>query len=194
MEPPCTRIIAHETPDQRASWDPHGVDDYCLGLTLDHYICYQYHITKTKGTRIVATVESFPSKTEMPHTSSKDMSAIAALELSNALQNPSLRLLSVTLELPNSRPCTNFQKFSQRRFHHQQHIMHLQCIKPHHSSGAQSLLPLNDLVGKACSRKLTPSIIHCTDRGGARLDCENVQMAWIDTQSRKKDSTLLLMN
>jgi hypothetical protein len=24
--PPGTRVIAHEKPDQRASWDPHGVD------------------------------------------------------------------------------------------------------------------------------------------------------------------------
>jgi hypothetical protein len=56
---------------------------------LDHYRCYQVHVTKTKGTRIVDTVEFFPSKLSMPHTSSKDLASIAALELSNALQNPS---------------------------------------------------------------------------------------------------------
>jgi hypothetical protein len=59
-----------------------------LGPTLDHYICYQVHVTKTKGTRIVDTVEFFPSKLYMSHTSSKDLASIAALELSNALQNP----------------------------------------------------------------------------------------------------------
>jgi hypothetical protein len=59
-----------------------------LGPALDHYICYQVHVTKTKGTRIVDTVEFFPSKMSMPHTSSKDLTSIAALELSNALQNP----------------------------------------------------------------------------------------------------------
>jgi hypothetical protein len=66
LAPPGTRIIAHEKPDQRASWDPHGVDGYYLGLALDHYFCYQVHITKTKGTRIVDTVEFFPSKISMP--------------------------------------------------------------------------------------------------------------------------------
>jgi hypothetical protein len=50
---PGTRIIAHEKSYQRASWDPHGVDGYYLGPALDHYRCYQVHITKTKGTRIV---------------------------------------------------------------------------------------------------------------------------------------------
>jgi hypothetical protein len=88
LAPPGTRIIAHEKPDQRASWDPHGVDGYYLGPDLDHYRCYQVHITKTKGTQIVDTVDFFPSKLSMPNTSSKDLSSIAELELSNALQNP----------------------------------------------------------------------------------------------------------
>jgi hypothetical protein len=88
LAPPGTRIIAHEKPDHWASWDPHGVDGYYLGPTLDHYRCYQVHITKTKGTRIVGTVEFFPSKLSMPNTSSKELASIAALELSNALQNP----------------------------------------------------------------------------------------------------------
>jgi hypothetical protein len=55
---------------------------------LDHYTYYQVHITKTKGTRIMDNVEFFPSKMAMPHTSSKDVASIAALKLSNSLQNP----------------------------------------------------------------------------------------------------------
>jgi hypothetical protein len=88
LAPPGTLIIAHEKPDQRASWDPHGLDGYYLGPTLDHYRCYQVHITKTKGTRIVDTVEIPPAELAMLITSSKDLASIAALELSNALQNP----------------------------------------------------------------------------------------------------------
>jgi hypothetical protein len=88
LAPPGTRVSAHEKPDQLASWDPHGVDGYYLGPALDHYRCYQVHVTKTKGTRIVDTVEFFLSKISMPHTSSKDLASIAALELYNALQNP----------------------------------------------------------------------------------------------------------
>ena len=88
MAPPGTRIIAHEKPDQRASWDPHGVDGFYLGPALDHYRCYQVYITKTRGTRVVDTVEFFPTKTKLPQTSSKDLASIAALELAHALQNP----------------------------------------------------------------------------------------------------------
>jgi hypothetical protein len=60
LAPPGTRIIANENPNQRAFWDPHGVDGYYLGPALDHYRCYQVHVTKTKGKRIVDTVESSP--------------------------------------------------------------------------------------------------------------------------------------
>jgi hypothetical protein len=63
LAPAGTRIIAHEKPDQRASWDPHGLDGYYLGPALDHNRCYQVHITKTKGTRIVDTVEFPPRET-----------------------------------------------------------------------------------------------------------------------------------
>jgi hypothetical protein len=88
LAPPGTRIIAHEKSDQRASWDPHGLDGYYLGPALDHYRCYQVHITKTRGTRIVDTVEFPPVRLAMSNTSSKDLASIEALELSNALQNP----------------------------------------------------------------------------------------------------------
>jgi hypothetical protein len=77
--PHGTRIIAHEKPDQRASWDPHGLDGYYLGPALDHYRCYQVHITETKATRIVDTVEFSTAKLAMPSTSSKDLASIAAL-------------------------------------------------------------------------------------------------------------------
>jgi hypothetical protein len=86
--PPGTRIIAHEKPYQWTSWDPHGLDGYYLGPALDHYCCYQVHITKKKGTCIVDMVEFTPAKLAMPNTLSKDLSSIAALEISNALQNP----------------------------------------------------------------------------------------------------------
>jgi hypothetical protein len=87
LAPTVTRVIAHDKLDPRTSWDPHGVDGYYLGPALDHYRCYQVHITK-KGTRIIDTVDFFSSKMAMPHTSSKYLASIAALELSNSLQKP----------------------------------------------------------------------------------------------------------
>jgi hypothetical protein len=37
MAPRGARIIAHEKPKQRSSWDPHGVDGWYLGPAPDHY-------------------------------------------------------------------------------------------------------------------------------------------------------------
>jgi hypothetical protein len=64
------------------------LDGYYLGPALDHYRCYQVHITKTKGTRIFDTVDFPPVTLAMPRTSSKDLASIAAMELYHALQNP----------------------------------------------------------------------------------------------------------
>jgi hypothetical protein len=88
MAPPGTRVIAHEKPQQRASWDPHGVDGWYLGPAPDHYRCYRVHINKTKADRIVDTVEFFPAKVTMPRTASEDLATIAAQELMHALVHP----------------------------------------------------------------------------------------------------------
>jgi hypothetical protein len=88
MAPPGTRVVAHEKLQQRASWDPHGVDGWYLGPAPDHYRCYRVHINKTKADRIVDTVEFFPANVAMPRTASKDLATIAALELRHTLLHP----------------------------------------------------------------------------------------------------------
>jgi hypothetical protein len=60
MAPPGTRIIAYETPIRRRTWDPHGQDGWYIGPALEHYRCHKVYITKTRGDRIVETVEFFP--------------------------------------------------------------------------------------------------------------------------------------
>jgi hypothetical protein len=60
MAPPGTRIIAHETPNRRRTWAPHGQDGWYIGPALEHYRCYTVYITKTRGDRIVETVDFFP--------------------------------------------------------------------------------------------------------------------------------------
>jgi hypothetical protein len=59
MAPPGTRIIAHETPSRRRTWEPHGQDGWYIGLALEHYRCYTVYINKTRKERIVKTVDFF---------------------------------------------------------------------------------------------------------------------------------------
>jgi hypothetical protein len=60
MAPPGTRIIVHETPNRRITWAPHCQDGWYIEPPLEHYRCYTVYINKTRGERVVETVEFFP--------------------------------------------------------------------------------------------------------------------------------------
>jgi hypothetical protein len=88
MAPPGTRIIAHETPNRRRTWAPHGTDGWYIGPALEHYLCYTVYITKTRGERVVETVDFFPEEFKLPFPSAQDLATQAAAELTHALLHP----------------------------------------------------------------------------------------------------------
>jgi hypothetical protein len=88
MAPPGTIIIAHETPSRRRTWAPNGQDGWYIGPALEHYRCYTMYITKTRGDRIVETVEFFPEKFTLPFPSTQDLAIQAAEDLTRALLHP----------------------------------------------------------------------------------------------------------
>jgi hypothetical protein len=85
MAPPGTRIKAHETTSRRRTWAPHGQDGWYIGPALEHYRCYTVNITKTRGDRIVETINSFPEKFTLPFPSAQDLATQAAADLTHAL-------------------------------------------------------------------------------------------------------------
>jgi hypothetical protein len=88
MAPPVTRIIAHETPNRRRTWEPHGKDGWYIGPALEHCRCYTVYITKTRGERVVETVDFFPENFKLPFPSAQDLATKAAAELTHALLHP----------------------------------------------------------------------------------------------------------
>jgi hypothetical protein len=88
MAPPGTRIIAHDNPNRRRTWAPHGKDRWYIGPALEHYRCYTVYITKTLGDSIVETVEFFPEKLILPFPSPQDLATQAAVDLTHALLHP----------------------------------------------------------------------------------------------------------
>jgi hypothetical protein len=88
MAPPGTRIIAHETPNRRRTWAPHGQDGWFIGPALEHYRCYMVCINKTRGERVVETVDFFPETFKLPFPSTQDLATKAATELTHALLHP----------------------------------------------------------------------------------------------------------
>jgi hypothetical protein len=88
MAPPGTIIIAHETPSRRRTWAPHGQDGWCIGPALEHYRCYTVYINKTRGERVVETVEFPPETLKLPFLSTQELDTKAATELTHALLHP----------------------------------------------------------------------------------------------------------
>jgi hypothetical protein len=52
MAPQGTIIIAHETPNRRRRWEPHGQYGWYIGPALEHYRCYRVYINKTRSERV----------------------------------------------------------------------------------------------------------------------------------------------
>jgi hypothetical protein len=84
LAPLGTKTIVHEKPNQRGTWDAHGVYGWYIGLAPDHYRCYEIHITATRASRIADTVEFFPTTCAMPAPSSANAALEAATELITA--------------------------------------------------------------------------------------------------------------
>jgi hypothetical protein len=76
--PPGCKIIAHENPAKRRTWDP----------AMHHYRCQNVYITTTASERIVDTLEYFPHNYPMPQFSSTDRLLRAAQYMTDAFQNP----------------------------------------------------------------------------------------------------------
>ena len=87
LAPPGTRVIAHEKPNQRRTWAPHGIDGWYIGPALDHYQCYRVWIPSTHAERIADTIQFFPTILRTPTLSHRDATLQAARELTHALQN-----------------------------------------------------------------------------------------------------------
>jgi hypothetical protein len=81
IAPPGTRIIAHDTPSRRKTWAPHSQDGWYIGPALEHYRCYTVYINKTRGERIVETVEFFPEKFKLPFLSTQELPTRALFTL-----------------------------------------------------------------------------------------------------------------
>ena len=89
LAPPGMKVLAHDKPDNRGTYAPHGTLGYVINSTKNHYRCWEVYTPTTNSTRISDTVAFFPNKIPVPHLSSADNAMRAAADLAHALQNPS---------------------------------------------------------------------------------------------------------
>ena len=88
LGPPGTRFIVQETPDNRHTWAPHGVDRWYLGPAPDHYQFHRVYIPRTRAERIAKTVQFFPHNFPIPSRSSTSAATADAHTLAKALLQP----------------------------------------------------------------------------------------------------------
>ena len=88
LAPPGTRVIVHETPDNRRTWSSHGVDWWYLRPAPDHYQCHRVYIPRTRAERIAKTVEFFPHDCPVPSGRSTSAVTTSARALAEALLHP----------------------------------------------------------------------------------------------------------
>ena len=89
LAPPGTRVVVHEKPTDRGSWEAHGVDGWYIGPAMESYRCFKTYIWSTKAERITDTVEWFPHHFSMPKTSDTEILIAATKDILKILQNPS---------------------------------------------------------------------------------------------------------
>jgi hypothetical protein len=88
LAPPGTKILIHEKPNQRRSWDPHGVEGWYLGPATYHYRCYRVYVNQTRAERITDTVEFVPQAIEMPFPTPTEIAIEATKALIHTLKDP----------------------------------------------------------------------------------------------------------
>ena len=69
-------------------WASHGVKDWYIGPSMNHYRCHHVYVTKTRGERDSDSVEFFQHNTQLPYKYSAEHAIIAERELAYALKNP----------------------------------------------------------------------------------------------------------
>jgi hypothetical protein len=90
--PPGCKIIAHKKPGKRRTWAPHGQHGYSLGPAVHHYQCQHVYIFSTASERVIDTLEFYPHNYQIPQLSSTDRLIMAAKNMTDALQNPHLKV------------------------------------------------------------------------------------------------------
>ena len=89
LAPAGTKVLVHEKPKQRGSWDDHGIRGWYIGPEVNHYRCYNCYLPTTHGERTSDTVEFFHHVAPMPQQSSRDQAIQAVRDLIHTIRNPS---------------------------------------------------------------------------------------------------------
>ena len=96
IAPPGTRTMVYESPVQRTSFGPHGVEVWYIGPAMEHYRCFKCYVPSTASVRCSDTVEWFPKTTVFPEIKTEDYLRQTASDMLDILQNKERKLPSLS--------------------------------------------------------------------------------------------------
>ena len=88
LAPPGIKVVAHNKPSTRSSWELNGDIGYYLGPATQHYRCFRIYFPKTKSIRITDTVTFIPHSIPIPELRLEDHLRQAADDIVTLLSNP----------------------------------------------------------------------------------------------------------
>jgi hypothetical protein len=81
------KVMVHDTPEQRGTWQVHGSVGFYIGRALLHYRCHNVWMKETRATRISNCLAWFPKTVKMPGSSQVEELTAAVTDVRNLLKN-----------------------------------------------------------------------------------------------------------
>ena len=66
---PGIKVLVHDTPENRGTWQVHGKLGFYIGRALLHYRCHKVYMADSRATRISDCLDWFPVAVKMPVSS-----------------------------------------------------------------------------------------------------------------------------
>ena len=88
LAPPGTKVVAHNTPEKRATWALNGEMGWTVGPAPDHYRCITCYFPRTRTERQCDTITYFPTIIPFPKVGLEEFLRQAATDIVTILSNP----------------------------------------------------------------------------------------------------------
>ena len=87
LAPPGTKVIIHNKPKKRTSWQYHGTEGWYIGPAHDHYRCLTCYLPLTRTEIVSDTVRFLPTNIPIPEANIDDYIWSSIQELTHLLTN-----------------------------------------------------------------------------------------------------------
>ena len=94
MAAPGIKVVTHNKPSTRQSWETNGEIGHYVGPAMEHYRCFRIYFPKIRAIRIVDTVKFIPHLILVPELKLDDFLRKAADDIVTLLAKPPATTIS----------------------------------------------------------------------------------------------------